>query len=65
MAMTFVILAVNGSVYKLTQNNCENDSTGKLIFLIVMSFVISFGLGFLLQKIGFRWNLNEEDKSKK
>jgi hypothetical protein len=50
-------LAVNGTLYKLIVNNCEGETTTKLISMLVITILISFGLAFLLQKLGVRFGM--------
>lgn len=58
-----ITLAANGTLYKLLQNNCENETLTKRIAMLVISFLLAFGMAFLMQKLGFKWNL-KKDKEK-
>lgn len=62
MLMTF--LAINGALYKLIDTNCEGEKTGNLIAHIVIAIVVAFGLGFLFQKIGVKFNFSENTNKK-
>jgi len=55
-------LAINGTLYKLIMNNCEGESTAKLITMLVVTILISFGLAFVLQKLGFRFAVNSKEE---
>lgn len=52
--------AINGTIYKLFINNCEGETTGKLLFMVVSTVLISFGIAFLLQKLGVRFGMKSK-----
>lgn len=58
------ILSTNGTLYKLIDTNCEGEKTGNLIAHLIIAIVVAFGMGFICQKIGVKFNFSDkEDKN--
>ncbi len=62
LLMTF--LSINGTLYKLIDTNCEGEKTSNLIAHFVIAIVIAFGMGFLCQKIGVKFNFSDNADKK-
>ena len=58
--LTLNTVAVNGTVYKLFINNCEGEKTSNLIAHLVIAIVVSFGLAFLMQKLGMKFRMKSK-----